>query len=247
MNQTESSSPDVLDVLTRAVSAPLQRQTYKNFLYLAVAFPLGLLYFVTLVTMGALGVGGIVLLFGIPLLLITLFLGTAFMRIETESVRRLVGFEVTHRTGDTTLEDGILAYVKDLVTDYGTYVSLVVVFTKFWVGLGLLVSLTVWSSLTTAFVLLPFYYDYPGVGVDFGGSLVVLPELRITQDLWTISVAGPIHLVNGEATTLQGALVVSALGLALLFVGLNLVNVTAWLLGYVTKHLAPHARVVRLG
>ncbi|ELZ78265.1 hypothetical protein C455_11298 [Haloferax larsenii JCM 13917] len=245
MTQTESRSFDVPAMLTQAVGAPFHAQTYKNLLYLVAAFPLGLVYFVTLITTGSIGGAGILLLFGAPLLVLTLLLGTAFMRIETESARRLLGFDLTHRTGEATLDDGIVPYVKDLATDYGTHVSLVFTSAKLWVGIGLFAALTTWVSLTAAFILLPVYYDMPGVTFGITADNVqVLPAIQFTQDLWTFTIAEPIHLVNGEVTSFQGALLVSVVGVVLLFVGLNLVNATAWLLGYVTKQVAPHARVL---
>ena len=244
MTQTEPHSFDASALLTQTVGAPFHAQTYKNLLYLVAAFPLGLVYFVTLITTGSIGGAGILFLFGAPLIVLTLLLGTAFMRIETESARRLLGFELTHRTGAATLDDGLVPYIKDLVTDYGTYVSLAFTCAKFWVGVGLFVALTTWISLTVSFIFLPLYYDAPGV--TFGittDNVQVLPALQFTQDLWTFTIAEPIHLVNGEVTSFQGALLVSVVGVVLLFVGLNLVNASAWLLGYVTKQLAPHARV----
>ncbi|WP_396611954.1 sensor domain-containing protein [Haloferax sp. S1W] len=244
MTQTESRALDVSTVVSQAVGAPFHAQTYKNFLYLLAAFPLGILYFVTLISTGAIGGASILLLFGAPLLVATLLLGTVFMRIETESARRLLGFELTHRTGEATLDDGIVPYVKDLATDYGTYVSLVVACAKFWVGVGLFAALTTWVTLVASFILLPLYYDMPGVTFGITADNVqVLPEIRFTQDLWTFTIAEPVHLVTGEVTSFQGALLVSVVGVVLLFVGLNLVNASAWLLGYATKQVAPHARV----
>ncbi|WP_193310407.1 sensor domain-containing protein [Halorubrum halophilum] len=44
--------------LSAVVTAPFRRQTYRNMLYLFLQFPLGILYFVTLVTLGSTGVAG---------------------------------------------------------------------------------------------------------------------------------------------------------------------------------------------
>ncbi len=240
---------DPASLLWTLVGVPFRLQTYKNLLYLALAFPLGMFYFVTLVTAGSLGAGTIVLVVGVPILLLTLVLGTAFMRIETESARHLLGFDVPVRSGQASLEDGVLDYAKDLVTDYGTYVSLVVSFAKFWVGLGSFVALVVWTVVSAVFIAAPFYYDRPGVSLSFGneGTVTLVPALQFTEDFWTITLTRPIEFATGEVTTLQGALVVSAIGVVLLFLGFHLLNAAAWILGYATKLLGPHARVVGQG
>ncbi|WP_435319928.1 sensor domain-containing protein [Haloarchaeobius sp. TZWSO28] len=247
MSQTESRrTSDPATLLWRLVGVPFRLQTYKNLLYLALAFPLGLFYFVTLVTAASVGAGTIILVVGVPLVLLTLVIGTAFMRIEIESARHLLGFDVATRTARVTLEDGVVEYAKDLLTDYGTYVSLVVVFAKFWIGIGSFVALVVWSVVSTVFIAAPFFYDRPGVAINFGneGTVTLLPALQFTEDFWTITITGPVEFATGEVTTLQGALVVSAIGLVLLFLGFHLLNAAAWILGYATKLLGPHARVI---
>ena len=58
--RTDGGQPGrpVRDVLT----APFRVQTYRNLLYLFVQFPLGIAYFVTLVTLGATAVGAVTIL-----------------------------------------------------------------------------------------------------------------------------------------------------------------------------------------
>jgi hypothetical protein len=51
------SSGSFLERSRRYLGAPVRLQTYRNLLYLALAFPLGLLYLVGFVTAAALGVG----------------------------------------------------------------------------------------------------------------------------------------------------------------------------------------------
>lgn len=47
--------------LSAVATAPFRPQTYKNLLYLFLQFPLGIMYFVTLVTLGAMGVAGVLI------------------------------------------------------------------------------------------------------------------------------------------------------------------------------------------
>src|SRR2546430_1549484 len=59
-----------------------QKQTYTNILYLLLAFPLGLVYFVLIVLGFSLGIGLLVLIIGIPLILLFLIVWWQFAIFE---------------------------------------------------------------------------------------------------------------------------------------------------------------------
>lgn len=67
-----------------------QKQTYLNILYLLSAFPLGILYFVVLITGISLGVGTLIIWIGIPILLLTIILCQGFASFERLLVRGLL-------------------------------------------------------------------------------------------------------------------------------------------------------------
>lgn len=77
-----SSDTGVTATLRRGLTAPFREQTYRNLLYLALAFPLGLAYFVGFVTGTALGVGLFITWVGLPILALTLAATTAVAGFE---------------------------------------------------------------------------------------------------------------------------------------------------------------------
>jgi hypothetical protein len=201
----------------RSLGAPLRIQTYKNLLYLALAFPLGLVYFVGLASGVALGVGLLVTWIGLPILLVTLFAATAVAGLEAALARSLGGvdasvprflaeFDVSG--GLVSPGNGFVAAVRRLVTTRTTWTSVVLVLAKFGFGLLSFVALTVSGAVTGAFLAAPFVYDDPDVVLGVGGTVV---DGDYTVGPWVVD-------------TFPEALVAAVVGVAFLFVALSLLN-----------------------
>jgi len=77
--------------IDRIFGAVLRPQTYRHFLYLLVSFPLGIVYFVTMITGLAIGVGTAVIVVGFLILAITLFVASMFGGLEREMSKALLG------------------------------------------------------------------------------------------------------------------------------------------------------------
>src|SRR5215472_10093503 len=73
-----------------------QKQTYLNLLYLLAAFPLGMLYFVVLITGLSVGIGTLIIWIGVPTLLLTMILWEFFARVERYLVRNWLGVPVPY-------------------------------------------------------------------------------------------------------------------------------------------------------
>ncbi|WP_170830679.1 sensor domain-containing protein [Halogranum gelatinilyticum] len=225
----------------RFMTAPFRAQTYKNLVYLALQFPLGVTYFTLLVPVLAFGLGTLPLLalFGLPLVG-TLVLGIALMTVDRGVTELLLPVELDRHAATASLDDGVVAYVTELLLDPGTYLSLAFVLVKFVVGVATFVALTVSGSLVVAFVTAPLFYASPTTNYIF--SLPSVSEVAVTDTglvTGPVSSAGPSVVVD----TLPEALGLAAAGLLLCLVSLNLLNATAWLLGRLTAFTCRHARV----
>ena len=203
--------------IRRSLGAPLQVQTYKNLLYLALAFPLGLVYFVSLVFGVALGVGLLITWIGLPILLVTLFAATAVASFEAALARYLGGVNasVPAFIAEFDISDGLVFpgngfvdAIKRLVTARTTWTSVVLVIAKFGFGLLSFVALSVSGAVTGAFLAAPFIYDDPDVLLGVGGMVV---DGDYTVGPWVVD-------------TFPEALVASVVGVVFLFVALNLLN-----------------------
>jgi len=210
-------------ILRRSLGAPFRVQTYKNLLYLALAFPLGLVYFVALVFGVALGVGLLITWIGLPILLVTLFAATVVAGFEAALARYLGGVNASVPTflaefdisgGLVFPGDGFVDAVKRLVTARTTWTSVVLVLAKFGFGLLSFVALTVSGAVTGAFLTAPFIYDDPD-GVHDPDGVLETSGMVVDGD-YTV---GP-----WAVDTFPEALVASVVGIVFLFVALNLLN-----------------------
>lgn len=211
---------DSTSLLRRAVDVPFRAQTYRNLLYLGLAFPLGICYFVLFVTGLSLGVGLLIVWVGLPILLLTLVGAAAAAGIEVTLARELVGVEAElpsvlreATVGDRVVlpGDGFLDAVRTLVTAPTTWTSVLLVLAKFAFGIAAFVALTTVLAVSTGLTAAPLLYDNPGVQVGLVGS----------ADVGSYTL-GPVVI-----ETLPAALGVSVLGVLSLFVGLHLLNLLA--------------------
>jgi hypothetical protein len=197
----------------RFFAAPFRAQTYRSLAYLALAFPLGLAYFVGLTVGVSLGLGLFITLVGIPILIATLAGATVVAGFEAHLVKRLLGVEANSPelvrefdSGDKPAlpGDGMVDSAKRLVTAPSTWTSVALVLTKFVFGLVSFVALTVTATLGAVMLAAPFVYDgTPGwVGVT---------ESQYRIGSWTVE-------------TLPEAVAVAAAGVVFAFVALNLLN-----------------------
>lgn len=226
--RTVSTARDLRTVLRRGLSAPVRLQTYRNLLYLLLMFPLGLLYF-NLVLVGFLtGIGLAIVGVGILIVVLMLAIATGLTDLERTLVRVLLGAGVP--TPTTERHQGLWARTKQLVTDLRTWKAVAYLLSVFVYGtivFGLLASLaaTVWSFLSA-----PLYYEEAPV-VAYGP----VPQNELTLDIlfgWDTLLVGlttTFRLGSWQIETLPEALFVAGLGLVLLFVTFQFINVLALL------------------
>ncbi|HXU45066.1 MAG TPA: sensor domain-containing protein [Thermoanaerobaculia bacterium] len=187
--------------LGRFLCAPFELRSYANLLYLALAFPLGLAYFVFLVVGLSVGLGTVIIWVGVPILAAVLAGSFAFSMFERELAIRLLGAEVPPMTpaagGPQSVSQRIKAFLKNPVTWKGLgYLAV-----KFPLGLGTFVLVVTLSSITLALLLAPLYYGW------------IAPDLVFSLDdgTWVVD-------------SLGGALACSAAGALFGLVALNLFN-----------------------
>lgn len=201
----------------RFLGTPFRAQTYRNLLYLVLAFPLGLVYFVGLLFGVTLGVGLLVTWVGLPIILATLAAATVAAGLEASLARRLVGVDASAPSflrefdvsdGLVFPGDGFVDAVRQLVTARTTWTSVVLVLAKFGFGLLSFVALAVGGAVTGAFLAAPFVYDDPAVVLGLGRVVV---DGQYTVGPWTVD-------------TFPEALAAGVVGVAFLFVALALLD-----------------------
>jgi signal transduction histidine kinase len=201
----------------RLLRVALRAQTYRNILYLLAAFPLGLLYFVVLVTGFSVGLGTAVLGVGALLLILLVGFVWAMAAVERQLAHYLLGTEITPPSGpdarDLSLWKMFVARLRHQVTwkalaylliefPFGV-VSFSLAITLLSISLGLLLapvayllSLTGAHSLQSIALTDPvFQYAQPPTGF---GSVEFVPFLLLGL-LGVLIAIGSLYALNGMA------------------------------------------------
>ncbi|MFB6227251.1 MAG: sensor domain-containing protein [Halobacteriales archaeon] len=215
-------------VVGRTLGVAFRKRTYANMAYLLARFPLGIAYFTVFVTGLSLGVALTPLVVGIPILAGVLALAGYVGRVEAGLLREVLGRDVTWSTADAG-ELALWPYLKTVATRPSNYLLAVFALVSFALGIALFTGLTIWFTLAVVLALAPVLYWMPGV--EYG-------QVTTTDAIEVGPASVSADTVNQlSVTTLPEALVASVLGVAILIVGLHVVNGTAALLANVTEGL----------
>lgn len=155
-------------VAARPVAAP---GFLASLIYSLLAFPLGTLYFVVLVTGFSVGLGTLIIWVGAFILLATLLFCRALGQFESGLARTLLGtdtgFDLSH-----VPPYGIWNRVKHLVGDGQTWRSAGFLFLKFPIGLVAFVLVVTLVSTSLALVAAPVTYQLGWSNIQFNGWFV---------------------------------------------------------------------------
>jgi hypothetical protein len=188
MNDTDRSS-----VIRRFFGVVAQPRTYGNVAYVWLGFPLGLLYFIVLVTGGALSIGlslfwiGLVVMLGVMLSIWSLVL---FERILSEW---LLGEPFPVQSWAPRSEP-VKEWLRSIVKNPATWRGGLFLFLKFPIGLACWIVSVVSFSVSAAMILAPF---------DNGDFDIDLWFVQDPTGGWLLSILGivllfvTLHLHNG--------------------------------------------------
>jgi hypothetical protein len=186
---------------------PLRRQTYRNLAYLALAFPLGLAYFVGVTAGLSTGLGLAVTLVGVPLLVLTVAAVVAVAGFEARLATWLLGVEVTPPEALDHLDDadlgsvdGLVEATKRLLAAPTTWTGLLLVLLKFVFGIAAFVALVGAGAVAGTLLTMPLFYDASGVTYTLGPYVVdTLGEALAGGALGVPVTLVSLHVLNGLA------------------------------------------------
>lgn len=187
----------------RFLTAPLRARSYANLLYLVLAFPLGLAYFVFLVTGLSVGLGLTIIWIGLPILA-AVFLGSFGLSLfERQLAIRLLGAEVPPMSSNAPPPAGFWERVKAFLGNPATWKGMGYLAIKFPLGLGTFVLFVTLSSVSLAFLLAPLYYGWlPGPVFDFGAyswSIETFGDALLCSGLGALLSLVTLNIFNGVA------------------------------------------------
>ena len=199
-------------------------QTYLNTLYLLLAFPLGIAYFVVLVTGLSVGVGTLVIWVGVPVLLLVFLVAWMLTWLERELAVRVLHQSIPalsprqeppNSAGvgpDLSGEERIFLRVwrrlKSHFMKPATWTGVIYLLAKFPLGIASFVTVVVLLSVSFSLITAPIHYRYAWSSPQFGW--------------WQVDTFGE-------------ALLLAIVGLALLLTTAHVLNLAAFLVGRFTR------------
>ena len=203
-----------------------QSRSYLNLLYLLVAFPLGIFYFMLLVTGLSVGMGTLIVWVGLPILACVGLAAWGLAAMEREMTIHWLGFDVPQMTNTALPENPTLwMQVQNRLTNPTTWKSLLYLFVKFPFGIVSFVVVIVLSSVALAFILAPVAYVVTtSLYHAFGWG----------TESYTLSLfTGELIRINGQfdLPSFLKLLAEMPLGLLLGLLSLHIFNAMAWMWG----------------
>ena len=199
------------NIFRRFFGVIISGKTYINLLYLFLAFPLGLMYFIFLVVGFSLGFALLIVLVGIAILALVAAGWWGFANLERLLANHMLGESIPPLSraegSDRGLGESILAHLSNPIT----WKSLLYLFLKFPLGVLTFSILVALFSLTGFFSTAIFTFSFFNLDVELTQGLV-----------WRID-------------TIWEALLALPVGILLGFISLHLCNALARLSGRFTR------------
>jgi hypothetical protein len=192
--------------LTAFFGVVADRRAWLGLIYLAFAFPLGLLYFIYLVVGWSLGVGTLILWVGAVILLAVIALSFALSLLERQQAIWLLDTPVGPAWSHSLEGLGFWRRLGELLKNRVTWTGMLFQLLKFPFGLAAFVFLVTTFALGGALLAAPIYYRWSPLEFD-------------------------LYYAYWSADTLAEALLCSLAGLLLLVVSLHVVKGVSWVWG----------------
>lgn len=171
---------DPNDLFERFFKVIIDRQAYLNVLYLLLAFPLGIFYFVYLITGLSIGISLIIIWIGIPILLLVGAGWWLLAAFERNMAIQMLQEEIPPMNAPTPTDDDIWTRFKDYFFNPVTWKSALYLLIKFPLGILSFTLMVTFLALTAAFLSMPISYQTFGFFqpvVDFGFMVWVVDSL----------------------------------------------------------------------
>lgn len=179
-------------------------QSYLNLFYLLLSFPLGVFYFVFLVTGLSLGFSLAIVWVGIPILLLVALSWWSLGSVERWMAVYWLKEDIPPMILPSSEGKTLYERLKEFFTMPVTWNSLLYLILKFPLGLFSFTILTVLVSLVLSFLAMPVLYQVVGLtnaGINLGSGWVW--QIDSLGDAFIISIVGAfilpaaLHICNG--------------------------------------------------
>ncbi len=184
-------------------------------LYLLIAFPLGLIYFIFIITGISLGLGLFITWFGIPILLGVMYVWLGFSYFERKLSSALLNIKIPYVYPKEIKAKTFWKKLKKRVVDSNTWKGFGYLMVKFPLGIFSFVVLVTLISVTLSLISTPFVYYLTDIGV--------LSMELCSGSTWCLLYNYPM------------AILASIVGIFMIFVSLAIFNGLAHVSGLLAK------------
>ena len=190
------------------------KKFFPNLVYLLLALPLGILYFVILVTGYALGAGLIITLVGIPILVTMIFVTYLLGDLDRAMTSKLLGVKIAKPEAKPAKDDSARSILVTQLRSLEFWKEFIYLLLKMPLGVVAFTVTIVLISLSLGLIAAPFILTYvPQAQMMLWQGFVVdtMQEALVTSAVGLILGVISVLLINGFASAL-GSISVWALG-----------------------------------
>lgn len=157
-----------LNGFVRFFTAPIEVRSYTNLFYLLLSFPLGIFYFVFLVTGLAVGFGLTLIWVGLPILALVFATSFGMAALERRLAIHLLGADVPPMTPPPAAEPrSIWQTIQQFLANPVTWKGMGYLFLKFPLGILSFVVTIALLSVSAGLMLAPLAYAWGDLNIDF--------------------------------------------------------------------------------
>jgi len=193
---------DLNHLLNKYFRVVVQPQTYLNLVYLLLSFPLGLLYFIFLITGVSVGLPLVFLLVGVIILAAVFAVSWQMAAFERGLAVSLLHIKIPPMANSVSQPASFWQKIRNYLANPVTWKGLLFLLCKF--PLGIINFVLVISILAIALVMIAAPFIYPWATYDLGFTVVnsLTGALLVTIFGLLVTPAG-LHLLN-FLTRIQG-------------------------------------------
>jgi hypothetical protein len=190
------------------------KKFFPNLVYLLLALPLGILYFVILVTGYALGAGLIITLVGIPILVTMIFVTYLLGDLDRAMTSKLLGVKIAKPEAKPAKDDSARSILVTQLKSLEFWKEFIYLLLKMPLGVVAFTVTIILISVSLGLIAAPFIFTYvPEAQMILWHGFVVdtMQEAVVTSVVGLILGLISMWLINGFASAL-GSISVWALG-----------------------------------
>lgn len=200
--ESENDALSFPGALVHFFQAPIRLRTYTNLLFLSLALPLGLVYFIFLAVGLTLGFGLTIIWVGLPILALVFAGSWGMSALERRLAIGLLGADVPPMAPAPSAQTlGFWQRLRTFLSNPVTWKGMGYLLIKLPLGIVTFVALVTSVSVSTGLMLVPVLWPFADMSFDFD-----------------------IDGVFMEPATFDGALFIGLVGVVFFLVSLNLLN-----------------------